>query len=232
MVTESEVERILDQNFSLTGHWHLNDQGLVDVQGSVSLRRHVPEIPVPFGKVTGIFEARECQLQTLKNSPTHVGLSFKVGGNSLKSLAHAPDMVGTDFEAQDNPVLSKLDFAHTRIHGDLDLMGCNLHSLEGCAQLSPGSGLWIKRNPFLKDLKGMPECYGVFLDYDPHLGLLPLLMVKEINIRNITQHFPNWPEAPHVLKTIMKKYAGKGKSAMLTCALELKQAGFGSNAKW
>lgn len=107
---------------------------------------------------------------------------------------------------------------------------CNLTSLNNCAQVK--QGLWAKDNPRLVDLKGIPACEELFISYHPDLALLPALVVGRITVRNMTPHFPDRPDAFAQMKTILNKHAGKGKSAMLNFALDLKKAGFGSNARW
>lgn len=91
MVTESDITQILERWFRVDGPWRVNYQGQVDVDGSVSLREHPdgswPEIPVPFGNVTGRFEARHVGLRSLKNSPRTVNMSLVVNHNLLTSLA-------------------------------------------------------------------------------------------------------------------------------------------------
>lgn len=222
----------MNKYITTTGPWEINTKGEVDVKGSVGLISSYThdKIPVKFGHVQGLFDARDLDLRSLENSPTRVDGGFKVSNNLLTSLAHAPERVGGDFEAQNNPKLTSLDFAHTQIEADLDIQNCALTNLNSCAQVK--EGVWVKHNPLLTDVKGIPECEYVFIDYHPDLALLPLLRVQEIHVRNITGHFPDRPDAATTLRTIMKKYQGKGKAAALNCALELKQSGFGSNAKW
>lgn len=224
----------MDTWFSVLGSWSINDNGLVDVNGSVTLRPHPqgywPQIPVPFGRVSSIFEAREVGLLSLENSPQWVGMNFRVEGNLLRSLAHAPQFVGKDFDAGANAHLTSLDCAQTTVGQDLDVQGCNLTNLDNCAQVD--AGLWVKGNLHLTNIRGVPDCEYLFIDYHPQLALLPALKVKEINVRNITGHFPDDPDAAKKLRHIMKKYAGEGKTAMLNCALELKKAGFAENARW
>lgn len=234
MVTESDIELTMERWFTVTGPWRVNDQGQVDVDGSVSLREHPdgswPEIPVPFGVVTGRFEAWHVGLRSLKNSPRTVHGSVVVNHNLLKSLAHAPDLIRGDFLAAENGHLTQLDCANCVVMGDLDVQECNLTSLNNCAQAK--HGLWAKDNPRLVDLKGIPACKELFISYHPDLALLPALVVGNITVRNITPHFPDDPDAHKRLKNIIKKYEGKGKSAILNFALELKQAGFAGNAAW
>ena len=231
MVNTEEIKKIMEKYVITTGPWQLNAQGEVDVQGHVAIRNSYThdKIPVKFGHVQGLFDARDVGLRSLENSPTRVDGGFKVSGNLLTSLAHAPVYVGGDFEANDNPRLTNLDFAHTHVAHDLDIQNCALTNLNSCAQVK--GGVWVKHN-HIKDTKGIPECEYVYIEYLPDLALLPLLRVQEINLRNITPHFPDRPDASATLRTIMKKYQGKGKAAALNCALELKQSGFGSNARW
>lgn len=234
MVTESDITQILERWFRVDGPWRVNAQGQVDVDGSVTLRPHPdgswPEIPVPFGNVTGRFIATHVGLRSLKNAPKVVNMSFVVSNNLLKSLAHAPDLIRGDFEAEQNGYLTQLDCANCVVMRDLDVQECNLTSLANCAQVT--QGLWAKDNPHLEDLQGIPACKELFISYRPNLALLRALVVANINVRNMTPHFPDRPDAPAQLRTILRKYAGKGKSAMLNCALDLKKAGFGSNARW
>jgi hypothetical protein len=234
MVNRSEIERIMERWFTVTGPWHVNDQGQVDVDGSVSLRAHPdgswPEIPVPFGNVTGKFEAKHVGLRSLKNSPRTVNMSLVVNNNLLKSLTHAPDLIGEDFEAYENGHLTELACDHCVVKRDLDVTLCNLTSLKGCPQVS--QGIWAKENPRLTDLKGIPACEELFVSYLPDLGLLPALVVSHIVVRELTHHFPDDPDAHSKLRKIIRKYAGKGKSHILLCSNELKQAGFAGNARW
>jgi hypothetical protein len=67
------------------GEWTLNENGEVDVDGTVDMRNmNLTKIPVMFGKVSGEFRCAHNKLTTLKNCPTSVpngGFSFL--GNSL-----------------------------------------------------------------------------------------------------------------------------------------------------
>lgn len=224
----------METYFNVWGTWSINSSGLVDVEGSVSLldssTRVWQEIPVAFGAVSKIFEAKDVGLYSLKNSPTHVGVNFKVNQNNLTSLEHAPAYIGGDFEASVNTRLTSLNCASTKVMGDLDVQSCNLHNMTGCPQVS--EGIWCKANPNLTDLQGMGSPVQVYVDYRPDLSLLPALLVQECYVRNITSWFPNRPEAVPLLREILNKYQGKGKTVMLNFALELKKAGFAGNARW
>lgn len=83
-----------------------------------------------------------------------------------------------------------------------------------------------------RDLMGFPEsCEWAHLDYEINLPVLRLLQVSS------KTHF--WGSelskgASLEVQNILNdpQWKGKGKSGMLNCALELKKAGFGGNAKW
>lgn len=234
MVNEQNIDNLMEMWFTVMGTWSLNDKGLVDVNGSVYLKPHPlgswTRIPLPFGRVSASFEASDVGLLSLENSPKYVGLNFRVEKNLLISLAHAPGFVGKDFDAFENLYLTRLDCAHTVVGNDLDVQKCNLTNLDNCAQVE--AGLWVKGNKNLTNIRGIPYCAHLFIDYHPELALLPALKVNEINVRNIGDHFPHDPDAPKKLLDIVRKYAGTGKSGALNCALELKKAGFAGNARW
>lgn len=234
MVDAQKITELMDRWFIVLGSWELNDKGEVDVTGSVTLMPYKDgtwgQIPVRFGRVSSVFEARGVGLRSLANSPKWVGLNYIVDSNLLKTLAHAPQFVGQDFDAGDNHLLTSLSCAHTTVGRDLDVQKCNLTSLDNCAQVD--GGIWVKGNPHLTNIRGMPDCKHLFIDYHPRLGLLPALKVPEINVIKISHHFPQDPHAGNKLTDILHKYAGTGKSGMLNCALELKHAGFVENARW
>jgi hypothetical protein len=81
----------------------------------------------------------------------------------------------------------------------------------------------ILDNP-LTSLEGLPSQIDqmVIVSYDVNLPLLRLIQVPHMKIL----------DAPTKLDEIMRKYEGKGKHHILLCSNELKQAGFGSNARW
>lgn len=87
-----------------------------------------------------------------------------------------------------------------------------------------GKDYQIYGNP-LKDLVGFPTHVGgdCFITYHKQLPLLRLLVVQgELHVF----------KAPVIVQEIMNKYVGKGKTYMLNCARDLKQAGFVGNATW
>jgi predicted flavoprotein YhiN len=229
MVTESEITHIMNTWFYVDGAWHVNAQGLVDVQGYCELKPHPdgswPEIPVQFGHVTGEFKAAGVGLHSLKNSPRRVYI-LTLSNNKLQSLAHAPDQIDQELDASHNPLLTELSCAHTHVMGDLVLTACDLVSLKDSPQGM--REIWVELNPRLTELKHMPECEALWISYHPDLALLPALKAQALFLRDMAV----LADRKVLLRQIMKKYQGQGKRAMLNCALELKQAGFGSNARW
>jgi hypothetical protein len=73
-------------------------------------------------------------------------------------------------------------------------------------------------------LQGVPTHLGksFYVAYGPYLPLLRLIQYKPVHLKG----------APDPVQQILNKYAGKGKALMLNLALDLKQAGYGGNARW
>lgn len=88
-------------------------------------------------------------------------------------------------------------------------------------------GVYQAGNNPLVSLQGLPE-HGVHHFYCDYTHDLPLLRLVQVNGVNL-----NHAQDAHVpIMHIIKRYVGKGKGQVLNFALELKQAGYGSNAKW
>ena len=94
----------------------IND-GVVDVDGNVDLsRRDLTELPLNFGRVTGVFDCSYNKLTTLKGSPKYVGKNFYCINNELTSLEFGPIEVGADFYCSDNK-LTSLEFSPKIVGG-------------------------------------------------------------------------------------------------------------------
>ena len=81
-----------------------NEDGSVDVNGSLTISDNMSELPFKLGKLTGYFYADYIGLKTLKNCPTTVGEFFSVEGNCLDSLLFSPIEVEGVFYCRENPV--------------------------------------------------------------------------------------------------------------------------------
>lgn len=107
MVDVAQISRILKRHFDVTHmvNWDLDDQGRVQVWGHIRLvggtLKH-GQIPLQFGRVSGDFIARACELNSLAGAPDHVGGNFFCNSNMLRSLTHAPDHVGGEFNCSQN----------------------------------------------------------------------------------------------------------------------------------
>jgi hypothetical protein len=121
----------------------------------------------------------------------------------LKTLKGAPSWVSGDFKVSRNQ-LTTLEHAPDHVGGDLEL----------------------HINPLI-NLNGFPTHVGAdcHVSYHEDLPLLRLLVVQgDLNLFR----------SPLKIKEIMTdpKWARKGKSHILLCSNELKQAGFAGNARW
>lgn len=126
------------------------------------------------------------------------------------------------------------------------LDSAGLKSCQGCPHLVHDS-IWLHGNP-LESLQGAPKHVGRYLGlantklqnlnhFPDHVGMVALdYHVHMPLLRSLNAHAIVWPNAqavpPPLVKLILDKYVGQGKSAALNAALELKKAGFAENAKW
>ena len=74
----SEIERLLEEYFTITGKPTINPDGTVDIEGHCFLKPtiKVSQLPVKFGKVSGYFDCRFNQLTSLEGAPQSVGGGF------------------------------------------------------------------------------------------------------------------------------------------------------------
>jgi hypothetical protein len=196
--------RHITNNRLNTNQIEVQDDLSVILDTSVTMLEPPPngKLPIKLHMVHGTLNAPHMGLKTLENFPD-VCDELLVHDNWLTSLAHCPAMI------------THLDVRHNQIHDFT-------HLSDSCEHID------ATHNPF-KSLKGLPEVpvseLEVSLSWDPNLPLLRLLNTTHVNVFH--NHYILEP-----MNKIMNKYAGKGKSAMLNCALELKQAGYPGNAKW
>lgn len=141
-------------------------------------------------------------------------------------------------------VMTQLPIQFDVVHGKFYIPNAGLTTLQGSPDQVKGSFVahgnklttlvhgptWVEKdyqiynNP-LKNLDGFPTHVGgdCFITYHKQLPLLRLLVVQgELHLS----------KAPAIVYEIMNKYAGKGKTLMLNCARDLKQAGYAGNATW
>lgn len=190
------------------GNITVDPQGLI-IEGHVDSRRRMYHIPMPILKVDGNFTIADNKLMSLDNAPQEVTGSFQVPYNELKSLKGGPIKVGQDYDCSHN---SLTDLTHAPVHVPRYFHAhlCPLESLEGLPQ-------------------GMTYC-TLSNNEQRDVPLLRCLTVQgKVAITNGTT-----TAFDKELNAIMNdsRWHGKGKSGVLNCALELKKAGYGGNARW
>jgi hypothetical protein len=104
LISKTERERIDEICKDYLEHYRINNDGSVDVDGSVNLnnRRLDFGIPLQFGKVTGDFGCNSTQISSLVGSPKWVGGNFFSYQNHLTTLEGAPIYVGGTFNCHGN----------------------------------------------------------------------------------------------------------------------------------
>ena len=97
-------------------NYTINDDGSIDVNGSVSLSYYdLTELPLIFNRVIGDFNCNNNNLTSLKGCPRWVGGWFSCEVNQLTSLEFSPDYVGGDFYCKYNKLTD--NYSETEIGG-------------------------------------------------------------------------------------------------------------------
>ena len=117
----------------------INDDGSIDVGGSVNLsRKKLTKIPFNFSKVGGSFFCYNNQLTNLKGAPNTVGGNFYCIDNQLTSLEGAPNTVGGGFYCDHNQ-LTSLEYAPNNVSDYFDCSNNQLTTLKGAPNTVGGS---------------------------------------------------------------------------------------------
>jgi len=115
MVNKDHILQQLLSHFHPLGTIDIDDAGVVNVKGDVTLMDHVTHLPVQFGVVTGNFNCARRGLTTLKGAPREVGKIFTCKQNKLITLEGGPEKVES-YNAVNNP-LKNLDGLAQEIKG-------------------------------------------------------------------------------------------------------------------
>lgn len=134
------VDQSLWLNKVCIGSWKMNDQGAIDVKGSVEIKDDAGITPegenfhgLKFGRIDGYFECGESTgITHLRGTPREVNGSFYIKRSQLKNLEGGPVKVSTSYQ----------------------VLECGLESLEGCPKLA--DTLDVEFNQ-LKNLKGAED---------------------------------------------------------------------------
>lgn len=150
-----------------------------------------------------------------------VGDVLLKGSIKVNHLPVTFDRVGGDFFCEYNQLQILTGVPHT-VQGNFHCEHNQLTSLQGAPNHVGGGFIAFDNN--LLSLDGLPSHIGgaFQLNWNDKLPLLRCLALNHVML----------VRAPDVVSQIMNKYMGQGKTVMLNCALELKQAGYEGNAKW
>ena len=103
-------------------NWTLNDDGSIDVDGSVYLyTKGLTELPLKFGKVSGYFTCDNNQLTTLEGCPTSVGDDFNCSYNQLTTFKGCPESISGNFQCYYNKIVNFYEFPDRLIGMELYL---------------------------------------------------------------------------------------------------------------
>ena len=216
MVDKEHILRVLRIHFQVDNEEikrddnriEIGDDGSVSVWGNVRMTKPAGgRIPVRFDQVSGWFQAEKCGLTSFENFPWSCNSLF-VAANDLSSFNKCP------------AGLLSIDIQNNRFE---NFVGLDTETLD----LIEATG-----NP-LKSLEGLPktppeEPLRIGITYRKDLPLLRLLVATEIDILDPRRSYKRFEP----VQSILRKYAGQGRSGAIDCKRELVSAGFEGNAKW
>jgi hypothetical protein len=159
MVDPKHMHAKLNKYFHVEGDVHITPEGIVNVDGSIRLKKSCAELPVQFGEVTNLFICDRKGLTTLKGSPRNVH-DFDCSHNNLTSLKGGPWHVDGDFNCSSNRLTH--------------LTGAPIHV---------GRSLGVGFNPLIS-LTGIPEHVrgSVWVVPTPQLGILRLCTYDRVDV--------------------------------------------------
>ena len=86
-------------------NWTLNSDGTIDVDSIVDLsNKGLTQLPLKFGRVSGILYLENNFLKSLEGCPSFVGENFYFYNNRITSFKGCPSHVGGDLYCGDNPI--------------------------------------------------------------------------------------------------------------------------------
>ena len=151
---KSTILQLLNEYFAWDKAQFTIQNGTVDVEGTIVLKKPTSRLPVKFGKVTGSFQCHKNQLESLVGSPHTVTENFVCEENKLESLAGCPQTVLGSFVCHNN-LLTNLRGAPQKVGEDFIAHNNQLESLRG-APRTVGMLFDVSRNN-LEDLEGAPQ---------------------------------------------------------------------------
>lgn len=202
--------------------YEIDSDGSVAFLVDVRMDRTPPGGVLPF-LISTAYGSFECSghLTDLKNTSRVVHGDFICKNNGLTSLQGGPEQV-VSYDCSQNNL--------THLVGCPDNTGwldCSQNKLQDLSTCPPAGVVYAYDNP-IKTFSNLPShIKQLGVTTTPTLPLLGLLNVPKVGIWEETTG-----EFLEDLATIFNKYGGQGKAAMLSCALELKQAGYAGNARW
>lgn len=230
LIDPEEIEQYLNTQLTIVGTYTIQPDHTVDVVGSVEVNAFaIYQLKVKFGTVTGNVNLSRIHLTILEGFPHTVGGDVTVARTPIKSLQGARTRVEGHFWAYHCKYLKTLAGLPAYVGKNFVAYKCKIKTLMGAPE-HVGQMFDVTDNP-LVSYDPLPQGSSqLSLPYNEHVGLFKLLSYPRVHLSQdgVTCDLDKVKSANHIIQ----KYVGQGKSAILNCALELKQAGLEGNAKW
>lgn len=207
MVDKDQILKLLRTYYHVSGDIVIHDDGTVDVLG---------------GKYSGVSCKRLPADRVMPVQFGTVSQDFEIQtGLRPASLVGSPHTVGGIFHIHNNNRIVDLQGGPLSVGRYVVGKGNRIPSLRGIA--AHVKEALVIHEDSLHSLEHLPpDLPSLYVGYNEYLHVLRAVMVKQAYFQN----------AYVGLQRIVDKYQGQGKSAMLNFALELKQAGYKTNAQW
>jgi hypothetical protein len=231
MVDKYNTAKILTRHFKTTyserpldnDDYNVDDHGWVELYSSAGAVRSFAtgKLPIKFKIAHYDFIVSGMGLKSLEGCPLVVQGDFHCEDNQLTSLQYAPKET-QNFDCSNNQLVS-LKYCPPVLYE----LVCNKNLLTSLESCPPTNYIWATENPFEHFRNTPAHVNTVVITWKPHLPLLGLLTVNEIQLIN-----PDNGERMKDVELILNKYAGQGKRALFDCQKDLEDAGFEENARW
>lgn len=207
MVDKDQILKLLRTYYDVSGDIVIHDDGTVDVLGGkhsgVSCNSLPPDRLMPVQFGT---VSQDFEIQT---------------GLRPVSLVGSPHTVGGIFHIHNNNRITDLQGGPQSVGRYVLGKGNRIPSLRGIA--SRVTDALVIHEDSLHSLEHLPsDLPSLYVGYNEYVHVLRAVMVEQAYFQN----------AYVGLQRIVDKYQGQGRAALLSFALELKQAGYKTNAQW
>lgn len=213
------------------------ENGVVSCTDSIRLKfqSELEKLPVEFFSIDVGFDVSNSKLKSLEGCPKIVDGYFKAERTNITNLKGAPVTVNASFTCSNNSQLISLEGAPKYVGGNFSCDHTNIRNFRGVNMVVDGNFRCINTSIEEFNAEYLSIKKKLYLTYHEDIHLLGILKIKDL--QNVTfialdSDTDTSYDIEHTeLTEILHKYLHTGTRGMLSCAIEMIKAGYGSNAK-